>query len=181
MMTIIKRIPLILAFTCAALVASSAGQADENREPVKRYRVIFNCDGHADCKDAKGDLNQWIENLFGPLEDSHVDALFWCDGALRSMCRESSKSSRRRHRFWACLGGRFWLCSCWVCSRDERISADGWQASWWQSPQPSGFSTAPKCISFTTSRSVSPSLAALDMSPACWPTSSAAARWQINN
>lgn len=26
-------------------------------------------------------MNQWIENLFGPLENSHVDALFWCDGA----------------------------------------------------------------------------------------------------
>lgn len=47
----------------------------------KRYRLIFNCDGHAVFKDAQGDTQQWLENLFGPLEDSHVDALFWCDGA----------------------------------------------------------------------------------------------------
>ena len=80
-MTILKEIPLILAFTLIAVVSGSTGRADENRESVKRYRVIFNCDGHAVCKDAKGDLNQWIENLFGPLQKSHVEALFWCDGA----------------------------------------------------------------------------------------------------
>ncbi|MBP88216.1 MAG: hypothetical protein CMJ64_16115 [Planctomycetaceae bacterium] len=63
---------------CLFLVA--AGAAEENK-PAKPYRVIFNCDGHAVAKDAEGDLNQWIENLFGPLENSHVDVLFWCDGA----------------------------------------------------------------------------------------------------
>ena len=62
----------------AALVETPAG---EKGNPVKPYRVIFNCDGHAVAKDAQGDLNQWIENLFGPLENSHVEALFWCDGA----------------------------------------------------------------------------------------------------
>ncbi|MDP6443862.1 MAG: family 10 glycosylhydrolase [Pirellulaceae bacterium] len=55
--------------------------AEQKKKPPKRYRVIFNCDGHAVAKDANGDLNQWIENLFGPIEDGHVDALFWCDGA----------------------------------------------------------------------------------------------------
>ncbi|MCH7686435.1 MAG: exo-alpha-sialidase, partial [Planctomycetes bacterium] len=51
MMTIIKKLPLILAFICAALVASSAGQADENRKPVERYRVIFKAtqDGYKFC------------------------------------------------------------------------------------------------------------------------------------
>jgi len=63
------------------LMGPAAVSAGETRDPVKRYRVIFNCDGHAVAKDSKGDLNQWIENLFGPLADSHVDALFWCDGA----------------------------------------------------------------------------------------------------
>ena len=80
-MRILNMTSLVLAFTCAALIASSAAQADEKRELAKRYRVIFNCDGHAVCKDAKGDKDQWITNLFGPLEKSHVDALFWCDGA----------------------------------------------------------------------------------------------------
>lgn len=47
----------------------------------KPYRVIFNSDGHAVAKDAEGDLEQWIRNLFDPLEESHVDALFWCDGS----------------------------------------------------------------------------------------------------
>ncbi|MBG87857.1 MAG: hypothetical protein CMO80_13265 [Verrucomicrobiales bacterium] len=45
------------------------------------YRLIFNCDGHAVFIDAKGDTEQWLRNLFDPLEGSHVDALFWCDGA----------------------------------------------------------------------------------------------------
>jgi hypothetical protein len=80
MVTVRKRASLAIV-TFLVVSAFSAAQADEGREPVKRYRVVFNCDGHAVCKDAHGDLNQWIENLFGPLEKSHVDALFWCDGA----------------------------------------------------------------------------------------------------
>jgi hypothetical protein len=67
------------------VLALRTGVADVSRAAddvkPKPYRVIFNCDGHAVAKDADGDLNQWIENLFGPLEGSHVDALFWCDGA----------------------------------------------------------------------------------------------------
>lgn len=51
------------------------------RAAWKRYRLIFNCDGNAVFKDAAGDTDQWLENLFGPLENSHVEALFWCDGA----------------------------------------------------------------------------------------------------
>jgi len=50
-------------------------------EPVRPYRLIFNRDGYAVAEDSKGDLNQWIENLFGPLENSQIEALFWCDGA----------------------------------------------------------------------------------------------------
>jgi len=76
-----KRITLTLAFGCFVVLLGSMVLADGERERVKRYRVIFNCDGHAVAKDSKEDLNQWIENLFGPLADSHVDALFWCDGA----------------------------------------------------------------------------------------------------
>ena len=45
------------------------------------YRVIFNSDGHSTFKDAQGNMAHWLENLFGPLENSQVDALFWCDGA----------------------------------------------------------------------------------------------------
>lgn len=82
MKTKAPRIPLPLAIALVACLASLTGvQAAEEKKPTKRYRVIFNCDGHAVAKDAKGDLSQWIENLFGPLEKSHVDAMFWCDGA----------------------------------------------------------------------------------------------------
>ena len=75
----LHRMPAIGCFL--GLMWPTAVPADEARSPVKRYRVIFNCDGHAVAKDSKGDLGQWIENLFGPLAHSHVDALFWCDGA----------------------------------------------------------------------------------------------------
>ena len=81
MMTAHKNLLLTIALVGVAMVIDSAVQAGGKRTPAKRYRVIFNCDGHAVCKDAKGDLKQWIKNLFGPLEKSHVDALFWCDGA----------------------------------------------------------------------------------------------------
>ena len=67
---------LLIAHTVAT---ANTQAADETL--LRRYRVIFNCDGHAVAKDANGDLNQWIENLFAPLADSHVEALFWCDGA----------------------------------------------------------------------------------------------------
>ena len=75
-----------MRWTCwlllAALLSSPLSLADAaDQQLAKRYRVIFNCDGHAVAKDAQGDLNQWIENLFGPLRNSHVEALFWCDGA----------------------------------------------------------------------------------------------------
>ena len=73
--------PLAVAFGFIAVQACVVAQANEDHRPLKRYRVISNCDGHSVAKDAEGDPNQWIENVFGPLEDSHVDALFWCDGA----------------------------------------------------------------------------------------------------
>ena len=79
LMRVDKRIPLTILIIC--FLACSVVYSDENRESPKRYRVIFNCDGHAVFKDAGGDLQRWIDNLFGPLENSHVDALFWCDGA----------------------------------------------------------------------------------------------------
>ena len=49
------------------------------RTPVKPYRVIFNCDGGV--LGGKGSVDACIQNLFGPLEGSHVDAVFWCNGA----------------------------------------------------------------------------------------------------
>ena len=73
---VVRRVVLLIM--CLIMTAMTSAADDAPREP---YRVIFNCDGHAVAKDANGDLNQWIENLFGPLENSHVDALFWCDGA----------------------------------------------------------------------------------------------------
>ncbi len=76
---VVALLPQVIA-AAVLFVSDSVACADETA-PLKRYRVIFNCDGHAVAKDADGDLDQWIENLFGPLEDSHIDALFWCDGA----------------------------------------------------------------------------------------------------
>jgi hypothetical protein len=67
-----------LSFLCVWSPGGPDAPAAERQPP---YRVIFNCDGHAVFKDASGDLDRWIQNLFGPLENSHVDALFWCDGA----------------------------------------------------------------------------------------------------
>jgi len=49
--------------------------------PVKRRRLLFNCDGFGVFKDAHGDLYRWIHNVFTGLEDSQVEALLWCDGA----------------------------------------------------------------------------------------------------
>jgi len=81
-MRIIKNVrPMLALMLSTAVICHSTNAADEKREPPKRYRVIFNCDGHAVCKDAKGDLKQWVQNLFGPLQNSQVDALFWCDGS----------------------------------------------------------------------------------------------------
>jgi hypothetical protein len=51
------------------------------RSQLRHYRLIFNCDGNAVFVDANGNTQQWIKNLFEPLENSQVDALFWCDGA----------------------------------------------------------------------------------------------------
>ena len=73
--------PLAIALAVCLPSLLMPVQAAEKDNPAQRYRVIFNCDGHAVAKDSKGDLNQWIENLFGPLEESDVAALFWCDGA----------------------------------------------------------------------------------------------------
>ena len=64
-----------------SLNTPAGAPAADKHNAMKPYRVIFNCDGHAVAKDARGDLDQWIQNLFGPLEKSHVDAIFWCDGA----------------------------------------------------------------------------------------------------
>ena len=41
--------------------------AEDPIQGKKPYRVIFNSDGHAVAKDAEGDLEQWIRNLFDPL------------------------------------------------------------------------------------------------------------------
>ena len=49
--------------------------------PVKRRRVIFNCDGCSVFDSAKSGLDAWVQNIFGPLEDTYVDTLFWSDGS----------------------------------------------------------------------------------------------------
>ena len=57
---------IIIATISLCLVLTSVLGADDTTPSVQQYRVIFNCDGYAVAKDANGDLNQWIENLFGP-------------------------------------------------------------------------------------------------------------------
>ena len=80
---------------CLLTVTLSTAIAQDAAPRRKPYRVIFNCDGHAVAKDAQGDLDQWLENLFGPLENSHVDALFWCDGAGGNTANYDSKVLER--------------------------------------------------------------------------------------
>lgn len=55
------------------------------------YRVIFNCDGWSVFIDAGGNLEKWIRNLFDPIEDTQVDALFWCDGSGGNTARYDSR------------------------------------------------------------------------------------------
>ncbi len=70
----------LLVSTC--LLLSVGGLPVSAQRPAgKPYRVIFNCDGYGVFVDAKGNVDAYIQNVFGPLEGSHVDALFWCDGA----------------------------------------------------------------------------------------------------
>ena len=71
----------ILSLVVATLFLLGVGclPASTQRLAVKPYRVIFNCDGGV--RGGKGSVDTCIQNLFGPLEGSHVDALFWCDGA----------------------------------------------------------------------------------------------------
>jgi hypothetical protein len=86
---------LILSILALSVVTPAELTAVEKRKPRQPYRVIFNCDGHAVAKDADGDLQQWLENLFGPLQESHVDALFWCDGAGGNTANYDSKVLER--------------------------------------------------------------------------------------
>ena len=90
-----QRLVILLAIVIALPLSTPVHGGDDNPRSVKRYRVIFNSDGHAVFKDAGGNLDRWIENLFGPLEDSHVDALFWCDGAGGNTANYDSKVLER--------------------------------------------------------------------------------------
>ena len=89
-----KSIVSLLALISLFYPPAPSNGAEKNKQ-LKPYRVIFNCDGHAVAKDARGDVNQWIKNLFGPLEKSHVDALFWCDGAGGNTANYDSKVLER--------------------------------------------------------------------------------------
>jgi len=90
-----QRLVILLAIVIALPLSTPVHGGDDNPRSVKRYRVIFNSDGHAVFKDAGGNLDRWIENLFGPLENSHVDALFWCDGAGGNTANYDSKVLER--------------------------------------------------------------------------------------
>jgi hypothetical protein len=57
----------------------STVELDRSVDPT--HRLIFNCDGYGVFKDANDDLARWIYNIFAPLDDTHVDTIFWCDGS----------------------------------------------------------------------------------------------------
>ena len=61
------------------------------RKGAPPYRVIFNTDGWSVFIDVDGDLDGWISNIFGPIENTHVDALFWNDGSGGNTARYDSK------------------------------------------------------------------------------------------
>lgn len=64
------------------MVSLGASPSDvTSRPPVKRRRVIFNLDSYGVLKNSGGDLEKYIRDTFTGLENSHVDALFWMDGA----------------------------------------------------------------------------------------------------
>jgi len=64
----------------ALILVSTAAQAQPpDHPPPPRYRVIFNCDGFGGG--GNGSVADYVQRVFGPIENSDVDALFWCDGA----------------------------------------------------------------------------------------------------
>jgi hypothetical protein len=95
MQNLIGRIPVLICCLSISMGAVVAAPGAEQNNLAKSYRVIFNCDGTAVAKDAGGDFDQWIDNIFGPLENSHVDVLFWCDGAGGNTANYESKVLER--------------------------------------------------------------------------------------
>lgn len=43
--------------------------------------LVYNCDGDSVFGSSGGDINIWIQNVFGPIEDSQCDSLWWNDGS----------------------------------------------------------------------------------------------------
>jgi len=78
-----SRINTAILFLCLIACTAFAGPP--------RYKVIFNCDGYASFIDAEGDQDRWLQNLFEPLKDTQVGALFWCDGAGGNTANYKSK------------------------------------------------------------------------------------------
>ncbi len=72
---------VLLIMVAVVLLDAQGVRGQRERSPVKRRRVLFNCDAAAAFVDAKGSVDTYVQNMFGPFEDSHVDALFWNDGS----------------------------------------------------------------------------------------------------
>ena len=70
-----------LMMVAVVLLGAQGVMGQRERSPVKRRRVLFNCDAAAAFSDAKGSVDNYVQNIFGPFEDSHVDALLWNDGS----------------------------------------------------------------------------------------------------
>jgi len=76
-----KRTLVLAHFALLVLSTVARPCTAAERSEGKPYRVIFNCDGSGVFGAANGSVDAYITNVFGPLEDSHVDAVFWNDGA----------------------------------------------------------------------------------------------------
>ena len=70
-----------LMMVAVVLLGAQTLAAPIRRTPVKPYRVIFNSDALGALLDCKGNVDNYVRYLFAPLENSHVEALFWCPGA----------------------------------------------------------------------------------------------------
>lgn len=70
-----------LSLGLSGLLSRSKMFISNEKQPVKKRRILFNSDGADVFKSVEGNLQNWLLNIFRPIENSHVDALFWCDGA----------------------------------------------------------------------------------------------------
>lgn len=52
-----------------------------NAQASPDLKIIFNSDGYFVWETSQGSQQVWLDNIFGPLENTAVDAIFWNDGS----------------------------------------------------------------------------------------------------